>query len=74
MRGVGLISATRDGRTLRYELTAPEILTACDLMRGVLVRRLSALGNLAATADADATHARLPVAPSTLAGRPEGQR
>jgi DNA-binding transcriptional ArsR family regulator len=53
MRGVGLVTATRDGRTVRYELTDPEILAACDLMRGVLVRRLSALGNLAAAAHAD---------------------
>ena len=53
MRGVGLVSATRDGRTVRYELTDPEILAACDLMRNVLVRRLSALGSLAAAAHAD---------------------
>ena len=53
MRGVGLVTATRDGRTVRYELTDPEILAACDLMRGVLVRHLSALGNLAAAAHAD---------------------
>ena len=53
MRGVGLVAATRDGRTVRYELTDPEILAACDLMRNVLVRRLSALGSLAAAAHAD---------------------
>jgi DNA-binding transcriptional ArsR family regulator len=53
MRGVGLVSATREGRTVRYELTDPEILAACDLMRRVLVRRLSAMGSLAAAAGAD---------------------
>ena len=53
MRGVGLVTATRDGRTVRYELTDPEILAACDLMRRVLVRRLSAMGSLAAAAGAD---------------------
>ena len=53
MRGVCLVIATRDGRTVRYELTDPEILAACDLMRSVLVRRLSALGNLAAAAHDD---------------------
>jgi ArsR family transcriptional regulator len=53
LRGVGLVSATREGRTVRYELTDPEILAACDLMRGVLVRHLSAMGNLAAAARAD---------------------
>jgi ArsR family transcriptional regulator len=58
MRSVGLVSATRDGRTVRYELTDPEILAACDLMRGVLVRRLSAMGNLAAAARADESRQR----------------
>ncbi len=59
MRGVGLVAATRDGRTVRYELTDPEILAACDLMRGVLVRRLSALGSLAAAARVDDRRPRL---------------
>jgi DNA-binding transcriptional ArsR family regulator len=59
MRGVGLVTATRDGRTVRYELTDPEILAACDLMRGVLVRRLSALGSLAAAARADDNRPRV---------------
>ena len=52
MRGVGLVESTRDGRNVRYSLTDPEILAACDLMRDVLVRRLSLLGNLAAAAQA----------------------
>jgi hypothetical protein len=56
MRGVALVRATRDGRTVRYELTDPEILAACDLMRNVLVRRLSALGSLAAAARVDPGH------------------
>jgi DNA-binding transcriptional ArsR family regulator len=50
MRSVGLVEAVRDGRTMRYELCDPEILEACGLMRGALVRRLSRLGALAATA------------------------
>ncbi len=53
MRAVGLVTATRDGRMVRYELTDPQILAACDLMRSVLVRRLSALGSLAAAAHDD---------------------
>jgi ArsR family transcriptional regulator len=52
MRSVGLVAATREGRTVWYELTDPEILLACDLMRAVLVRRLSALGDLAVAATA----------------------
>jgi DNA-binding transcriptional ArsR family regulator len=51
MRAVGLVDATRDGRAVRYRLADPEILAACDLMRSVIVRRLSALGSLAAAAD-----------------------
>jgi DNA-binding transcriptional ArsR family regulator len=50
MRGVGLVEANRDGRSVRYRLTDPEILVACDLMRQVIGRRLSALGSLAAAA------------------------
>jgi ArsR family transcriptional regulator, virulence genes transcriptional regulator len=48
MRSVGLVEAARDGRVVRYRLADPEILAACDLMRNVIVRRLSALGSLAA--------------------------
>jgi ArsR family transcriptional regulator len=50
MRTVGLVEALRDGRTVRYRLTDPEILDACQLMRAVLVRRLARLGDLAAAA------------------------
>jgi ArsR family transcriptional regulator len=55
MRSAGLVAASREGRTVWYELTDPEILLACDLMRDVLVRRLSALGNLAVAATASDT-------------------
>jgi ArsR family transcriptional regulator len=58
MRGVGLVTASREGRTVRYQLSDPEILAACDLMRNVLVRRLSALGSLAAAAHADDSRQR----------------
>ena len=50
MRMVGLVEAVRDGRTVRYQLSDPQVLTACGLMRAVLVRRLSRLGDLAAAA------------------------
>ncbi len=57
MRAAGLVDATRDGRAVRYRLADPEILAACDLMRSVIVRRLSAMGNLAAAAtDPSPTH------------------
>jgi DNA-binding transcriptional ArsR family regulator len=50
MRSVGLVEAIRDGRTVRYRLADSQILAACELMRAVLVRRLSRLGDLAAAA------------------------
>jgi DNA-binding transcriptional ArsR family regulator len=50
MRRAGLLEATRDGRSVRYEVADPQILAACALMRSVLVRRLSRLGDLAAAA------------------------
>jgi ArsR family transcriptional regulator len=59
LRSAGLVAATRDGRTVRYELTDPEILLACDLMRDVLVRRLSALGDLAVAATIDDARRRV---------------
>ena len=60
MRGVGLVEAVRDGRVMRYRLTDPEILSACALMREVLVRRLARLGDLAAAAQEPATGALIP--------------
>jgi DNA-binding transcriptional ArsR family regulator len=50
MRSVGLVEASRDGRSVRYQLADPQILEACGLMRDVIVRRLSALGSIAAAA------------------------
>jgi ArsR family transcriptional regulator len=67
LRSVGLVEATRDGRSVRYELADPEILTACDVMRDVILRRLAALGSLAAMASDDigergpAAHAEVPI-------------
>jgi ArsR family transcriptional regulator len=59
MRSVGLVEAVRDGRTVQYRLADPQILAACELMRAVLVRRLSRLGDLAAAAHEPALTARL---------------
>lgn len=50
MRTAGIVESVRDGRAVRYEIADPEILAACSLMRSVLVRRLSRLGELAAAA------------------------
>jgi DNA-binding transcriptional ArsR family regulator len=50
LRSIGLVEAVRDGRTVEYRLADPQVLAACELMRSVLVRRLSRLGDLAAAA------------------------
>jgi DNA-binding transcriptional ArsR family regulator len=50
MRAAGIVEAVRDGRSMHYQLTDPQIRTACELMREVLVRRLCRLGDLAAHA------------------------
>ena len=48
LRDAGMVEAVRSGREVRYRLSDPEIVQACEMMRQVLVRRLSQLGNLAA--------------------------
>ncbi|MBI3750386.1 MAG: helix-turn-helix transcriptional regulator [Chloroflexi bacterium] len=57
LRSAGLVEATRDGRSVSYRLADPDIATACNLMRTVLVRRLSRLGLLAAAAEPAAAFA-----------------
>lgn len=49
MRSAGLVEAERDGREVRYRLADPEIVNACDVMHGVLIRRLARLGTLSAS-------------------------
>jgi len=46
MRAAGVVEAERAGREVRYRLSDPEIVTACELMRGVLSRRLDRLAGL----------------------------
>jgi DNA-binding transcriptional ArsR family regulator len=50
MRSVGIVVAERDGREVRYRLSDPEIVAACEAMRGVLVRRISRMSEAAALA------------------------
>ncbi len=51
LRAAGLVEAVRDGRDVRYRLADPDIVIACDLLRGVLTRRLARLGALVAAAN-----------------------
>jgi len=47
MRTAGMVEAERDGREVRYSLADAGVIQACQIMRGVLERRLSRLGQLA---------------------------
>jgi ArsR family transcriptional regulator len=49
LRSAGLVEAIRTGREVRYQLSDPEIVEACDLMRQVLLRHIARLGDIAAT-------------------------
>ena len=51
LRNAGLVEAERDGRGVRYHLTDQDVVVACDLMRGVLERRLTHLGAMAARSE-----------------------
>jgi DNA-binding transcriptional ArsR family regulator len=44
LRAAGLVEAERVGREVRYRISDPDVLVACELMRQVLARRLSRLG------------------------------
>jgi ArsR family transcriptional regulator len=47
MRSAGVVEAERDGREVRYRLSDPQIIVACETMRGVLVRRLARISVVA---------------------------
>jgi ArsR family transcriptional regulator len=47
LRTAGLVDATRDGRETRYRLADPDVIVACQVMRGVLERRLARLARIA---------------------------
>ena len=46
MRAAGIVDAERTGREMRYRLVDKDVVAACDLMRGVLRRRLARLAGL----------------------------
>ena len=50
LRSAGLVEAERDGRLVRYSLSDADVMVACALMRAVLERRLTRLGQMAAIA------------------------
>jgi ArsR family transcriptional regulator len=71
MRSAGMVEAERDGREVRYRLADAGVIQACQIMRGVLERRLSRLGRLASTdlaaTDASAIAAATATATATAA-------
>jgi len=48
MRAAGLVEGERDGREVHYRLSDPDIIVACDIMKGVLQRRIARLADLSA--------------------------
>lgn len=46
MRKVGVVVTRRQGQNIYYRLADPEISSACDLMRGILERRVMARSSL----------------------------
>ena len=53
LRSAGIVEAERDGREVRYRLADPDVMIACGLMRAVLERRLTRLGDMAASSVAN---------------------
>jgi len=71
LRGAGLVEAERAGREVRYHLADPDVMVACALMRTVLERRLTRLGEMAAGVAASSRPATPTVAlmPISLSNR-----
>ena len=66
LRAAGIVEAERDGREVRYRLADPDVMVACGLMRSVLERRLTRLGEVAA----NAVHSSGSTVPTTLPTAP----
>lgn len=47
LRAAGIVEAERDGREVRYRLADSDVMVACGVMRSVLERRLTRLGEMA---------------------------
>jgi DNA-binding transcriptional ArsR family regulator len=64
MRAAGVVEAEREGREVRYRLSDPEIICACETMRGVLIRRLARISEAATRTPAEVVSARAAAASS----------
>ena len=47
LRHHGLVQARREGRVIFYALAYPEILDACGIVHGILIKQLAVAGRLA---------------------------
>jgi DNA-binding transcriptional ArsR family regulator len=63
LRSAGLVEAERNGREVLYRLTDSDVMVACGLMRSVLERRLTRLGEIAAHAGEPAAGPAMSVTP-----------
>jgi DNA-binding transcriptional ArsR family regulator len=52
LRSAGIVEPDRHGREIRYCLADADVIVACDVMRGVLQRRMARLGRLAGSVTA----------------------
>jgi ArsR family transcriptional regulator len=68
MRSAGVVEAERDGREVRYRLSDPEIIVACETMRGVLVRRLTRISIVATRTPGEVVAERASVAAAGSTG------
>ena len=65
LRAAGLVEAVRDGREVHYRLTDPDVMVACELMRGVLERRLRRLADMSSMTAPSPSDQSTPAAWST---------
>lgn len=56
MRSAGIVVAERVGRAVHYRLSDPDVVSACDLMRGVLRRRLARMSAISGADARPRTH------------------
>jgi ArsR family transcriptional regulator len=71
MRSAGVVEAERDGREVRYRLSDPEIICACETMRGVLVRRLARISLAAGRTPGELVAERTSVAAGSVEPTPK---
>jgi DNA-binding transcriptional ArsR family regulator len=54
LRSAGLVELERNGREVRYQLSDPQVMVACSIMRGFLLRRISQMSIVAVAAGVEA--------------------